>query len=739
MCDAIKKIKKNCWERYLNPGFYEIAFALELKSFDKAILFEYAEGMNSKTGPWDYALEDKGNIKKYQLLLPEIILKVEGISVSKTITFIPNEKELDSNTFRGIIGWDNDFDGDICFNLECADYRGALFYDVDIRKVDDFKDNRTVQDFHLAERFWLSKETLKAVKHNWNNSFWGPNIDKTLDCLKEFKAPEDMNEFRNIFSQCPPEIRCDLTFFGNYIVCLCLRFMLFKREDDKAQLIEWVDSITSLPHWGVGTANGADFDNDLTAAFNLFGLVVAENWLPEVLGKERRKNVKKKIYIQTKRIVEHAKTCRSSWPGTSTQNHAFFGYQTILLGGLALLDDYPEAIEWVNIATAAFKRFLKCLPEDGSYHEGIGYIPFALYGLMPSLLLLESVTLEKWVPLKWLQNHWKFCDELIPDDLKTGFYIDDGADSIPTCVPLALKGLFDSEVSDEAKGDIESIINKLFRHQKKRIVSSTNLLENLWGMLWNPQPKYCANFKEQPVSQNNYTYFDKSGFVIVNLNEDSKLYFLSGPPQGYTDYSDINRYGCGHHHPHTGNILFNYKGEWLLSDTGYSLCKKSKEHNVLTFNEIGQYSDGYVWATALPEEIDFPKVVIENIDGGVKLTLELASYYPPDAGVISWNRCIKCYYNKGFEIMDKVKCKGLSDLSLFWGSDLPWQKTTNPFEYTVKELKFHSTNKDVAITKEVTKKRSKEDWHAIHISPEEKTNNFTFISNFTFKDLIQND
>jgi hypothetical protein len=728
MYDMKRIGRKNSWSGCFEPGFYEIAFAVELKSFDNAVLFDYAEGMSQKTGPWDYALEDKGNIKKYQLLLPEIVLKINGAELSRTITFIPNEKELDSNSFRGIIGWENNSGGDICFTLECDGYGKAFFYDVDVREIDDFKDVKTAGDFCFAERFWLNRETMDAVKHNWNSSFWGADIDRALDCLKELPVPQNMDEFKKTFSQCPPEIRCDLTFSGCYIGCLCLRYICFKREDDKVRLLEWVDSVTALPHWGIGTVKGADFDNDLTAAFNMFGLVLVENWLPEILGKARRKAVKKKIYVQTKKIVEHAKACRSSWPGSNTQNHAFFGYQTILLGALALLNDYPEAVEWINIATAAFKRFVRYLPGDGSYHEGIGYVPFALYGLIPPLLLLEELTRQKWLPRKWLKEHWKFCDEIIPDEFKTGFYIDDGADNIPTCVPLVFRELVNPEASTEDKKHLGSIIDKISIYRKNRVGSQITLLENFWGMLWNPRAEYRVKSGGNIKTEKSYTYFRTSGFVIVNMARDSKLYFLSG---GHTDCSDVNRYGCGHHHPHAGNILFNYQGKWLLSDTGHSLCKRSREHNVLIPNGKGQYNDGYVWSTALPDNLEFPELVIEETREGVRFSVALENYYPPDAGLISWQRTVECCRNKGFKVFDEVKCKRISELSLFWGSDFPWLKIAD--SYSAGNLEFCSINKDVLVKEELLTKRSKEDWHVLHISPERETDSFTFISEFIIK------
>jgi hypothetical protein len=731
MCEIIKSRRNNCWTGYFEAGFYEIDFTLKLDSFDQSVLFEYAEGMDCKTGPWDYALEDKGEIKTYQLLLPEVVLNVDELNAGRTVTFIPTEEELRLKLFRGTIGWQNNVDGNICFCLECSGYEDACFSNVKIRGISDFMDKRTINDLNLSERFWVNQEKFRRIKENWYNSFWGINLDRGLDCLAELEPPKDMNEASGIFSILPEGIRKDLTFFGCYIACLSLRCLVFERYEDKTHLVKWVDSITALPHWGIGVADGADYDNDLTAAFNMFGLALATNWLPEALGDARLKIVKEKIYIQTKRMVEHAKACRSSWPGSSTQNHAFFGYQTILLGGLTLLNDYPEAIEWVNISTAAFKRFLNHLPEDGSYHEGVGYVPFALYGLIVPLLLLESVTREEWVPHEWLQNHWKFCAELIPNDFTTGFYIDDGSDSMPTCVPLAFKVLFDSDTSVENRKNVTSIINKIFKYHRERFVASTSLLENFWGMLWNCQPDCCLDLNQQSTNWSYYNYFDRSGFVIVNINQDLKLYFLSGPPQGYTDYRNINRYGCGHHHPHTGNILLNYKGKWLLSDTGYSICKKSSEHNILIFNETGQYNDGYVWSSALPEGIDFSKVEIVPMNGGVKLSLELAMYYPPNAGVLSWNRCIKCYYNKGFEVIDTIKCRKPSGIMLSWGSDLKWQGGADVFEFFVDGLQLNLISKHIVVSKEVVRKRSKEDWYALRISPEEQSRQFTFISRFS--------
>ncbi len=667
--DCIRKGKR--WTGILAEGLYEIIYGFEDPGFDIGSL--YFEFMNRNTGPWDYApafAKDRG-----KCLLPHVELEMPSLK-RKSRVFIPRKSELDRRYFNGRIGFYVDSKQSVTFKLT-ASAKNAKWTDVKIERYDDFMADYSEKDFKLGQKLWLDKPRIDAIRKRWSSSPWANSLDIILDDCAGSPPPKNIDDAKNASattSKSGKRYEDSVIFPGNYITALSLRLLARDSKDDLEQLKHWTDALASLPYWGFSEDPvGADHDNDLTADFNMLGLAVALNWHREKLGIERVFRLEEKIAYQAEQMLKWIIHSRSSWPGVTAQNHAFFGNQTLILAGLSLLGRNKRAILWLNVGIAAFKRFIKALPADGSYHEGNGYSAFGMVGLMPSLMLLQQATGTKFIPEAWLVKHWKFIDAMLPENTEEGFSTDDGDGQLGYLAPLAMWDYARNPASSEIRRLIGGILSKFFKYNPEHFKYHCILVNNL-NMLWAPElgPK---DFPPRKPSKTASSYFKDSGYLVMGLDARTKVYFLSGPPQGYNLFkNDRHTYNYGHHHPDVGNILLNYDGKWILADTGYTWCKLSSEHNVLLVDGQGQHNDGHVWMAPPPFDIKPPHLKISKSKGITKAKIDLACYYPSSLGLKSWKRTFCGIRNKGFAVIDDVSCKIPRKLTISWGSDFPWEK-----------------------------------------------------------------
>lgn len=657
----------------LPKGFYEIEFSVEIPTFPVDSL--YFDWRGTRTGPWDYSWLP-GN--EGQLLLPYAELSINGQHRGGARMVIPRADELERKEFRSIIGFSLDHDGPVRLELIVAKY-DVIWKNFAIHRMANMLAPADVKEFHVQNaKFWLPNETLSSVKQRWDRAPWGKHLDWALERFEHLQAPHSLAERKALapeIAKVIPDSDCCI-FPGQYLSALCLRHQVKGRDGDWQQILRWVDGLIALEFWGKDAdKDGRDHNNDLTAAFDMLGLVTAVNWYGGKLGQDRYRAALKKIRYQVDQMVQWIITARSSWPRTAAQNHAYYGYQTVLLGSLALLEHEPIAAEWLGLALRGFKAFLAELPADGTYGEGMGYENFALLGLLPSLMLLEQLTDQPWVPRDWIGKHVQVALDLLPPKAKPGFSIGDGDNSNPIFLPLLAWVLQHMPADSLAATSTKTLLQHLNS-------DGFDIYERGWMFIWpalwgneisdDPSPLGKASRPAQSLAVHR-----DSGHCLFGLSEQSKAYFLAGPPGGHRlCRREFHPYAFGHHHPEAGAVLLNVAGQWVLTDTGYTYRKASSDHNVLTIGGQGQHNDGWVWMTEPPPGFNPPEVIVSEHKEYSEAWLDLAAYYPRRLGLVSWVRRVLAVYQMGLIVVDDVVCERPAKLAIRWLSEQPWQATT---------------------------------------------------------------
>jgi len=658
------------------PGMYEVIYGFTALNFDKEKLYFDLEGR--RTGPWDYA--PWGAANSGDCLLPCVHLTSSQNDDVKARVFIPRQSELDRCFFNGRVGFRVRENKEI--ELEIAADTEVLWHDVKIEEVKNFADlSLKISDFTAPGRFFINDENLEILRQNYRRTSWGKRVSEVLDDCAPFAPPVSWEEARVVVTgflkgKTKHVYEDNVVFWGDYLMALSLRTLLFDQPGDYEQLVKWTDALVNLHVWG-GDADpkGRDHNNDLTADFNMMGLAIALSFHGKRFGAERCCQIRQKIDYQAGEMLKWIIGCRSSWPGVTTQNHAYYGYQTLIVAGLSLLPDagfHTQALDYLQIGVAAYKRFVANLPSDGSYHEGVGYVSFGLLGLCPSLFLLEASTGKPWMVRDWLAKHVEAMNCLMPNNPGKGLFFDDATAVFPIFPAIVMWAHNPANVPD-CQHTVNQLLAKYRKYQQGHNGGVNWLCHNFWIMLFAPQfTDDTLDSLKLETEKNRFSLLPSAGYFVGNLDSNSKLYFLTAPPHGHEQFRrEFHTYGYGHHHPDTGNVLLIDDGKWILSDTGYTLCKAGIEHNILLIDGKGQYNDNYPWMPPPPWDIEPEKVKVIDSGYDINAKLNLQYIYPKEYGLKLWRRSVTLI-NKSVIIEDTVECAGKHEIAILWGSDYQW-------------------------------------------------------------------
>lgn len=725
-------------QQYFEPGLYEIHYEFHAPDFDsESMIFDWR---GRKTGPWDYAPYGP---KNGECLLPKVHFKTnEGFEMQARV-FIPRREALDKKRFAGRLGFRLHEAGEVTIELSASE--NVEWTHAEFVRVDDFADHSLrAADFKTNCRFFLSDQKLSQLKGNWGRSTWCRHLDRILNDCGRFSPPTNLADARKVSSvylQTDATYDDDVLFWGTYLAGLSLRSLALNNPEDIEQLISWVDALVELPIWGNSDDPfGRDHNNDLTADFNMIGLVLALNWNGHHFGPERIQRIQEKIHYQARAMLKWIIHARSSWPGVKTQNHAYFGYQTLLLAGAALLhrdrEYQAEALDWLQIAGAAFKRFTANLPSDGSYHEGYGYIAFGLFGLMPPLFLLEQITDRAWLPMQWLTEHFPAMNDMMHNDAQRGFDIDDGDGYAPCNLAMTIWA-WQNAPNVKTSHAAGQILAKLRQGREEIDLEPNRTMQHLWRLILTPEVTDLGDSLPALQAESwSHRLLPTGGCCIFRPTTQSKAYFLTAPPHGHEQFKNENHtYAYGHHHPDVGNLLLVDNGQWVLADTGFTYCKASSEHNVLLVNDQGQFNDRYVWMAPPPWDIQPNRVRVEESKAQVRASIDIAYIYPKELGLISWKRTV--YVNSGcLTCCDEIQSKEPSIFTLNWGSELPWTKLTDSTFSLPNRWRFSHIGDPIHVEMETVNpafrfNENENIWYALRLRNPEPTRNFKVISEFT--------
>lgn len=413
----------------------------------------------------------------------------------------------------------------------------------------------------------------------------------------------------------------DIRGFGELLPGMALTYLLTDKERYLQGTIKWMDALVEYPDWGG--------NEDLDAAHLLFGMSVGYDWIFPHLDIERRIKYRNKISKQANILFSLLKERKKWWTRTRLENHAYTGAMALAVASIALRDEVPEARSWSVEADRKFSEILPLLSPDGAWHEGLNYWSYSMDALLRYYLARPSGR-DELKASPFFRNAARFrLHASLPGFKENVDYADSPTFewSGPGHILRALASVFRD---GQAQWLAERIEKARGRDVKVSWFDFVSYDESVIPRATDDLPTHA--------------YFDNLGILISRsswADDASWVMFKAGQPQGRLAFQKGEYRGLGHVHPDEGHFSAWANGAWAIIDDGYVFRKRTENHNVLRFNDLGQIGEGGKWFMAeRPTERKRPVEITGTVlrPDYQYVEADLTPIYPVETGLKKWLR-----------------------------------------------------------------------------------------------------
>ena len=393
----------------------------------------------------------------------------------------------------------------------------------------------------------------------------------------------------------------------------------------------------------------------------LFLLCVGYDWLYKHLNDTERQLVRKRCWEIADVCWNHLGYERSDY----AQAHYLGCGMGLLAFSILFWNEHPRAQEWCNHLAGVLKLILSLLPSDGFFAHGI------------NLWIYEFGFLLRWLELLRTGANQDFWPE---NDSLTGA----SAFRAETTSPDGFYGITFGDPQFRVGGDAWCHYLIARRTGSAMAASLGDLLRDLpvqgvdyrsaparrqvYEMLWYPADmQQKSDRPAMTLFPDGAQFFCRSGNTVFT--------FRAGPPLGSHRYAAGVAGGFGHSDPCSGDFLLFAHGSLALAGPGPVYRRDTSLHNVVTINGRGQIGDSAVWMPDfIPPSSLSEKPEFRITDEFAAATVELASSYLPDLGVLSLRRSIAVIPGRYIIGIDRISLTNESSMEWnlhSWGDFIP--------------------------------------------------------------------
>lgn len=390
------------------------------------------------------------------------------------------------------------------------------------------------------------------------------------------------------------------------------------------------------------------------------------------------------------------------------QNHFYIAASGLGLAALALtekLPEQPEIQQWHDYAYLTMDRSHQILSSDGFYYEGFSYwSAFYVYATIYAEALMRANGVN------WLTTKTNGEAGLLTD-------LDVYLAHISLPKPGRFYGYADYgpmypwKGYDKPLGEIDARLAfypliQMQEYSPSPLVSK--LLQRGWKSHEHAPPQYvnfvdCAlTLLRLPLLKKGldktpalagippYHYFSDHEVIAWrkawNSNQEDPetvFFFKCGPPEGHTaaEYRKAFpewKMGMGHVQPDAASFNFFSRGEYLATSSGYSMAKKTDEHNCLLVDGKGQFKEGTPWKTFDERDYDrYTQLRLNNVwlaSSVASATADVAAAYFPKLD--HYERQLILVDGRWLAVRDKVTAEESHAYSWVLNSEKPFRNHT---------------------------------------------------------------
>lgn len=453
-----------------------------------------------------------------------------------------------------------------------------------------------------------------------------------------------------------------------------MHYLLTGDQKSKEIAIGFMKVFLECEHWEVKP----EPDAGMSSANIAIGAAMLYDWLYDELEPEFRTKFRDKLLTMARRQYYggHLNLNKTTayWQGDPANNHRWHRNAGMTLCVLAAAEDDKEDDEWILTKLKEELDYVnKWLPEDGSTHEGPGYMIFGLGHLILGMQAADHClgtkymdnTFYKYVPMYMLSSSLPgFAGLLANGDCLAGDGIGSYANSLYYCAAI------------NKQGNVIAGIRQLEKHAP--ISFWLGWMDVLWKR---PATAFTGNFTDVEKS----TYLPDMGILNIRDNwtaEAVAAMFKSSPLGGFglnkfrTDGGGMKYVNVAHDDFDANSFIIFNNGELTAQTDGYSKHKQSANHNTILVNGsgqmvVGRLKENLVWNQPSSEDMsDVAVVTTLKKDGDVTVVEgEAAKYYPAINGgekrpaLKQYRRSFIWVADKYILVLDDIESAGNADIT----------------------------------------------------------------------------
>ncbi|WP_461207105.1 DUF4962 domain-containing protein [Clostridium sp. DL1XJH146] len=523
-------------------------------------------------------------------------------------------------------------------------------------------------------------------------------IDQNVEKLKSDIHYNKKEVYSRLVEQCklyfnenlPEEHpKSSTTFMGMAMANLSLAYLLTDQKEYLEEAKRWIFACVNYPHWG----NAHLVDVDLSAAWILFGIGIAYDWLKDDLSEEERSAVRDKIILQGTRMYEFKiNTEGSGWSTNYWQNHNWINLTGLAAAGYALQNEYDLAKEWTEVSKKNFDYVYSVLAPDGSDYEGVVYWRYgAMWLFVYAHLLKEREKIDYFKTCDFLKNTFYYRLYQAAPNLEEQINFGDCHDR-RSGHSTAIYYKVASEYNDGYAQKLGNLVRDefLYREAYESKVKPGILPECFFEVLfYNPKVE-VKDFDDLPLIK----FFPDLGLMVKrsSWNKGSVHFsFKCGHPGGKTQWKKLwelkreknyNCFGLSHQHPDNNSFIINANNTYFSIDDGYNRSVKASDHNTVIVDGIGYCDEGQnnIWKN-YKEDMTADIVKFETNDNYTYIAGEAAKVYDKSLNLENYTRHVLNTGKSYFVLLDELKSSDKHTYTWIMYSDFFPENNKDKFTY----------------------------------------------------------
>ncbi len=427
--------------------------------------------------------------------------------------------------------------------------------------------------------------------------------------------------------------------------------------------------------WGEGWGENVD----LFAGWYLYHIGIAYDLLREHLDEEDRVLIRDGLADHARAVSEDGLETRYTDGFRYDQNHTYIPVTGMVAASLAIMDEVPEAHDWLRRGYVIMNRSRYVLGHDGYYYEGPAYWAFALHWHARYAELMGRATgdMQQFMALPALARSWLYALHTSLPGFPWGFDMHDTGrwpDGKRGGGPRVTQHPYLWAVAGALRDGNSQLAGDFLNRRGPEWDYPAS------AFLWYDPSLEPADLEAVKPRH----YFEDHGVVFWRTGwEDEEatcIAFRCGPPQGHAATEKLKAIddwimNSGHVHPDIGAFYLYGRGTYLAGGTGFTARKFTRDHNTLLVSGKGQGVDGSYWNDRGWPYERFDAARIEAVHLSEKYAYargEFSSVYPNGLELESLHRTLLASEDYVL-IVDRLKADRPRSLTWFVHTDEPFR------------------------------------------------------------------